>query len=144
MAELLFAPLEALPFAVDAVVHARWVPNRDALAQIRRRISDVENIHREQSEGDHRGPGLLAEEDRYLAREFEATLRSSGAPADALRPRSATRSARRTRRSWSRASTALRTSSATCTSTGPAACSRGCSPTTCCASAGRSTTTSRS
>lgn len=32
-AELLHAPLDGLPFAVDAVVHARWLGNRDALGQ---------------------------------------------------------------------------------------------------------------
>lgn len=78
-AELLFAPLEAVPFAVDAVVHARWVGNRDALAQVRRRITDVENVYRDQAD-DARGPGLLIEEDRYLAREYEAVLQSSGHP----------------------------------------------------------------
>jgi len=78
-AELLFAPLEAVPFAVDAVVHARWVGNRAALAQVRRRITDVENVYRDQAQGDH-GPGLLAEEDRLLAREYEAVLQSSGHP----------------------------------------------------------------
>ncbi|MDO8213910.1 ATP-binding protein [Conexibacter sp. CPCC 206217] len=79
-AELLFAPLEAVPFSVDAVLHARWVGNRDALAQVRRRITDVENVYREQTEGDTRGPGLLVEEDRYLAREYEAVLQSSAHP----------------------------------------------------------------
>jgi hypothetical protein len=78
-AELLFAPLEAVPFPVDAVVHARWVGNRDALAQVRRRITDVENVYRDQAQGDH-GPGLLAEEDRLLAREYEAVLQGSGHP----------------------------------------------------------------
>lgn len=80
MAELLFAPLESVPFAVDAVGHFRWVGNRQALAQVRKRITDVEHVYREQSEGDVRGPGLLAEEDRILAREYEATLQGSGHP----------------------------------------------------------------
>lgn len=80
MAELLFAPLEGVPFAVDAVVHARWVGNRDALAQVRRRITDVEQVYRDQTEGDVRGPGLRAEEDRLLAREYEAVLQGSAHP----------------------------------------------------------------
>lgn len=80
MAELLFAPLEGVPFPVDAVVHARWVGNRDALAQVRRRITDVEQVYRDQTEGDVRGPGLLAEEDRLLAREYEAVLQGSAHP----------------------------------------------------------------
>ena len=79
-AELLFAPLEGVPFPVDAVVHAHWVGNRDALAQVRRRITDVEQVYRDQTEGDVRGPGLLAEEDRLLAREYEAVLQGSAHP----------------------------------------------------------------
>jgi len=78
--ELLFAPLEALPFPVDAVGHFRWVGNRQALAQVRRRITDVEQVHRDQIEGDVRGVSLLAEEDRVLAREYEAILQGSGHP----------------------------------------------------------------
>jgi hypothetical protein len=80
MAELLFAPLEAVPFAVDAVGHFRWVGNRQALAQVRKRITDVEQVYRDQAQGDARGPGLLAHEDRVLAREYEAVLQSSGHP----------------------------------------------------------------
>lgn len=80
MAELLFAPLEAVPFPVDAVLHARWIPNRDALSQVRRRITDVENVYREQAEGDARGPSLLSEEDRVLARDYEAVLQGSAHP----------------------------------------------------------------
>src|SRR3954451_24475546 len=40
-AELLFGPLEALPFPVDAVLHARWMGNRDAIARVKRRIVDA-------------------------------------------------------------------------------------------------------
>jgi hypothetical protein len=80
MAELLFGPLEAVPFPVDAVAHFRWVGNRQALAQVRKRITDVEQVYRDQATGDVRGPGLLAHEDRLLAREFEAVLQGSGHP----------------------------------------------------------------
>jgi hypothetical protein len=80
MAELLFAPLEGVEFPVDAVLHARWVGNRQALSQVRKRITDVEQVYREQTEGSVRGPGFLAEEDRLLAREYEAILQSSGRP----------------------------------------------------------------
>lgn len=79
-AELLFAPVEGVEFAVDAVLHARWVGNRQALAQVRRRITDVEQVYRDQTEGSARGPGFLAEEDRVLAREYEAILQSSAHP----------------------------------------------------------------
>lgn len=80
MAELLFAPLEGVDFPVDAVLHARWVGNRQALGQVRKRITDVEQVYRDQIEGSARGPGYVAEEDRILAREYEAILQSSGHP----------------------------------------------------------------
>lgn len=78
--ELLFAPLEGVDFPVDAVLHARWLGNRDALGQVRKRITDVEQVYREQAEGSRHGPGWLAEEDRVLAREYEAILQSSAHP----------------------------------------------------------------
>jgi len=80
LAELLYAPLEGVDFPVDVVLHARWVGNRDALGQVRKRITDVEQVFREQTEGSVRGPGFMAEEDRVLAREYEAILQSSAHP----------------------------------------------------------------
>jgi hypothetical protein len=77
-AEVLFAPLEALGFPVDAAVHARWLGNRQALAQVRKRIADVEHAYDEQVEGAVHGPSLLAGEDRLLAREYEAQLQAGG------------------------------------------------------------------
>jgi hypothetical protein len=79
-AELLFAPLEGAGFPVDAVLHARWIGNREALGQVRKRILDVEHAYREQAEGSHIGPGWQAEDDRELAREYEAVLQSSAHP----------------------------------------------------------------
>jgi hypothetical protein len=79
-AEVLFAPLEAVGFPVDAVLHARWIGNRQALAQVRKRIADVENAHHEQVQGAVHGPSLLAGEDRVLAREYEAQLQAGGHP----------------------------------------------------------------
>jgi hypothetical protein len=79
-AELLHAPLEGAGFAVDAVLHARWVGNREALSQVRKRILDVEHAYREQAEGSASGPGWQAEEDRELAREYESVLQSSAHP----------------------------------------------------------------
>lgn len=78
-AELLFDPPEGAGFAVDAVLHARWIGNRDALAQTRKRILDVEHAYREATRG-HGGPGWQSEEDRELAREFESILQSSAHP----------------------------------------------------------------
>jgi hypothetical protein len=78
-AELLFEPAEGAGFPVDAVLYAQWVGNREALGQVRKRILDVEHAYREQLEGAS-GPGVLAEEDRDLAREYEAILQSSAHP----------------------------------------------------------------
>jgi hypothetical protein len=80
LAELLYAPLAGVEFPVDAVIHCRWVGNRDALSQVRKRITDVEHVFREQAAGSVRGPGFLAEEDRVLAREYEAILEGSAHP----------------------------------------------------------------
>lgn len=79
-AELLFAPLEGVGFPVDAVAHLRWIGNRDALSQVRRAILDAEHNWREQAQGAPGGPGWHTEEDRVLAREYEAVLQSSGRP----------------------------------------------------------------
>jgi hypothetical protein len=78
-AELLFAPLEGVG-PVDAVLHADLVANREALAQVRRRVLDAEHSYREQLVGSPTGPGALAEEDRELAREYEAILSSVARP----------------------------------------------------------------
>jgi AAA-like domain len=78
-AELLFAPAEAAGFPVDAVLYAEWIGNRAALAQVRKRILDVEHSYRDQLHAAS-GPGVLAEEDRELAREYEAVLQSSAHP----------------------------------------------------------------
>jgi hypothetical protein len=79
-AELLFAPLEGAGFPVDAVLHARWIGNREALGQVRKRILDVEHAFREASEGASGGPGWREQEDRELVREYEAVLQSSAHP----------------------------------------------------------------
>jgi hypothetical protein len=79
-AEALFAPLEAVGFPVDAAIHARWLGNRQALAQVRKRIADVEHAYHEQVQGAVHGPSLLAGEDRMLAREYEAQLLAGGHP----------------------------------------------------------------
>ncbi len=79
-AEVLCAPLGALPWPVDAVMHARWLGNRQALAQVRKRIADVEHAYTEQLQGAAHGPSLLAGADRVLAREYEAQLQAGGHP----------------------------------------------------------------
>jgi hypothetical protein len=77
---VLFAPLESLPWPVDAVAHCRWLGNRQALAAVRKRIADVEHAWNEQVQGAAHGPSVLASVDRVLAREYEATLQAGGHP----------------------------------------------------------------
>ena len=78
-AELLHAPLDALAFGVDAVVHARWLGNREALAAVRRRVVDAEQVYRDQLESRH-GPAWQADDDRTLAREYEQVLQAGARP----------------------------------------------------------------
>jgi hypothetical protein len=78
-AELLHAPLDGLGFAVDAVVHARWLGNREALGQVRKRVVDAEQTYRDQLESSH-GPAWQADDDRTLAREYEQVLQSGARP----------------------------------------------------------------
>jgi AAA-like domain len=78
-AELLYAPLDALPFAVDAVMHVRWLGNREALGQVRKRIVDAEQTYRDQLQSTH-GPAWQADDDRSLAREYEQVLTSGARP----------------------------------------------------------------
>jgi hypothetical protein len=79
-AELLFAPLEAVDFPVDCVAHARWVGNREAVARVRRRIVDADNAFAEQLTSAHGPLSFHAEENRQLARELDAYLRSHERP----------------------------------------------------------------
>jgi hypothetical protein len=79
-AEVLFAPLESLPWPVDAVAHCRWLGNRQALTQVRKRIADVEHAYHEQVHGAAHGPSVLAGVDRVLARDYEAQLQAGGHP----------------------------------------------------------------
>jgi hypothetical protein len=72
--------LESLPWPVDAVAHCRWLGNRQALTQVRKRIADVEHAFYEQVHGAAHGPSVLAGVDRVLAREYEAQLQAGGHP----------------------------------------------------------------
>jgi hypothetical protein len=78
-AELLFAPLEDLPFPVDACFGARWVPNDQALALARRKIIDADHAYTEESHGDH-GPSADSAVRPELARELEEYLTASDRP----------------------------------------------------------------
>jgi hypothetical protein len=72
-AELLFAPLEAVDFPVDAVFSARHISNEKAVAMVRRGLVHADNIFEEESHGDH-GPSAEADKRPQLARELEARL----------------------------------------------------------------------
>src|SRR5829696_4290978 len=79
-AELLFTPLEALPFPVDASLHARWLGNREAVSRVRRRIVDADVAFSEQLTSSHGPLSYAAEENRQLARELDAYLQSTERP----------------------------------------------------------------
>jgi hypothetical protein len=78
-AELLFAPLEALSFAVDACLWARYVPNREALRLVRRRLVDADHQWAEETLGAH-GPWALSRERPEAARALEEILASPERP----------------------------------------------------------------
>src|SRR4051812_32600392 len=79
-AELLFWPLERLGFPVDAVLHARWIANRDALTKARRRVLDADNAFTEQLASAHGPLSYTVEENRQMARERDAYLQATGRP----------------------------------------------------------------
>lgn len=78
-AELLFAPLEALEFPVDAAFSARFVPNTDAVRLVRRRIVDADNMYDEESRGYH-GPSANTVDRPREVRELEEYLTGGDHP----------------------------------------------------------------
>lgn len=78
-AELLFAPLEAVPFPVDACLSARFVPNERAVALVRRRVVDADQLYREESYGEH-GPSSQSVDRPRAARELEDYLTAASRP----------------------------------------------------------------
>ena len=78
-AELLFAPLEALEFPVDACLAARYVRNDDAVRLVRRKIVDADNTYAEESRGDH-GPSADSAYRPQTARELEEYLTAGERP----------------------------------------------------------------
>jgi len=78
-AELLFAPLEGVEFPVDACLHARWVGNRAAASQVRRKITEADNAYVEMEQGEH-GASWQADENRVLARELDLYLQGEARP----------------------------------------------------------------
>jgi AAA domain-containing protein len=77
--ELLFAPLEALPFAVDASLNARFLPNELALRIARRRVQDADQVVRAESDGDQ-GVSDIGYERTQQARDLLSYLQASSRP----------------------------------------------------------------
>jgi hypothetical protein len=78
-AELLFAPLEAVDFPVDAVMHCRWIANRKALAEVQKALIDANNAIRDARAGAQQ-PDEVKLLNRELGRELEAYLKSEARP----------------------------------------------------------------
>ena len=78
-AELMFAPLESLPFAVDVSLNARFLPNDLALRIARRRIQDADQIVRAESDGDQ-GVSDLGYQRTQEARDLLSYLQASSRP----------------------------------------------------------------
>ena len=78
-AELLFAPLEALDFPVDACFAARYVGNDQAVRLVRRKVVDADNTYAEEARGDH-GPSSDSAHRPQAARELEEYLTGGERP----------------------------------------------------------------
>jgi hypothetical protein len=78
-AELMFAPVESLPFAVDLSLNARFLPNELALRIARRRIQDADQIVRAESGGEQ-GVSDLGYERTQEARDLLGYLQASSKP----------------------------------------------------------------
>jgi hypothetical protein len=78
-AELMFAPVESLPFGVDLSLNASFLPNELALRIARRRIQDADQIVRAESVGEQ-GVSDLGYERTQEARDLLAYLQASSKP----------------------------------------------------------------
>jgi AAA-like domain len=77
--ELMFAPVESLPFPIDISLNARYLPNGLALRIARRRIQDADQIVRAESDGDQ-GVSDLGYQRTQEARDLLAYLQASSRP----------------------------------------------------------------
>lgn len=77
--ELMFEPLESLPFAVDASLNARFLPNELALRLARRRIQDADQIVAAEADADQGVSDLGARRSEH-ARDLLAFLQGSSHP----------------------------------------------------------------
>jgi hypothetical protein len=78
-AELMFAPCERLPFAIDLSLNARFLPNELALRIARRGIQDADQIVRAESDGEQ-GVSDLGYERTQEARDLLGYLQASSKP----------------------------------------------------------------
>jgi AAA-like domain len=78
-AELMFAPVESLPFGIDLSLNARFLPNELALRIARRRIQDADQIVRAESGGEQ-GVSDLGYERTQEARDLLGYLQASSKP----------------------------------------------------------------
>jgi hypothetical protein len=78
-AELMFAPAESLPFAIDLSLNARYLPNDLALRIARKRIQDADQIVRAESDGEQ-GISDLGYARTQEARDLLAYLQASSRP----------------------------------------------------------------
>jgi hypothetical protein len=77
--ELMFAPLESLPFAVDVSLNARFLPNELALRIARHRVQDADQIARAEADGEQ-GVSDVAYQRTHQARDLLAYLQSASRP----------------------------------------------------------------
>jgi hypothetical protein len=78
-AELMFAPPESLPFAIDLTLNARFLPNELALRIARKRIQDADQILRAEADGEQ-GASDLGYARTQEARDLLAHLQASSRP----------------------------------------------------------------
>lgn len=77
--ELMFAPVESLPFPIDISLNARFLPNELALRLARRRVQDADQIVRAESDGDQ-GVSDLGYQRTQEARDLLSYLQASSHP----------------------------------------------------------------
>src|SRR5205814_4939877 len=78
-AELMFAPPESLPFAIDLSLNARFLPNALALRVARKRIQDADQIVRAEAEGEQ-GVSDLGYARTQEARDLLSYLQAASRP----------------------------------------------------------------
>lgn len=77
--QVMFSPVEALPFAVDLSLNCRYIPNGLAIKMVRRRIQDADEIVRAEDQGDQ-GASDQALDRRESVRELLRSLQSGDQP----------------------------------------------------------------